>query len=88
MTFAAAVYLLCTLTSLVCTVLLLRGYRRSGTRLLLWSGLCFLGLFVNNGLLFIDLIVLPSSLDLSIWRLLPALIGVAVLCWGLIWEAA
>ena len=30
-------------------VLLLRGYARSASRLLLWSGLCFVGLAINNG---------------------------------------
>lgn len=88
MTLAEVVYLLSTLTSLVCTWLLLRGYVRSHTRLLFWSGLCFLGLCINNAMLFVDIVVLPSTVDLSIWRLLPALFGVAALCYGLIWEAA
>ena len=82
---AEIVYILCTLTSLVCMWLLLRGYRRSGTRLLMWSGLCFAGLCVNNAILFLDNIVLPD-VNLSIWRLLPALIGLALLCYGLIEE--
>jgi hypothetical protein len=82
---AEIVYLLCTATSLVCTWLLYRGYARGGTRLLLWSALCFAGLFLNNAFLFVDNVVLPK-IDLSIWRLLPALIGVALLCYGLIEE--
>ena len=45
------VYLLCALTSLACAVLLLRGYFRTRVRLLLWSGLCFVGLALNNALL-------------------------------------
>ena len=81
------VYALCALTSAACAVLLLRGYRRSGVRLLLWSGLCFLGLTVNNILLFIDVRVVPD-VDLSLWRTIPAIIGVAVLLYGLIWEAS
>lgn len=83
---AEIVYILCMLTSLVCMWLLLRGYRRSGTRLLMWSGLCFTGLFLNNAVLFVDNIVLPTQVDLSIWRLLPALVGIALLCYGLIEE--
>ena len=85
---AEVVYLLCTFTSLVCALLLLRGYRRSGTRLLMWSSLCFFCLCVNNIMLFLDVIVLTTSVDLSVWRLLPALLGVALMCYGLIEEEA
>ncbi|HEY9180131.1 MAG TPA: DUF5985 family protein [Candidatus Baltobacteraceae bacterium] len=85
---AEIVYSLCTLTSLVCVWLLLRGYRRSGTRLLMWSGLCFAGLCLNNAVLFVDNIILTQGVDLSIWRLLPALVGVALLCYGLVEEEA
>jgi hypothetical protein len=79
------VYVLCAVTSILCAVLLLRGYKRTHVRLLLWSGLCFAGLAINNVLLFIDLRVLPE-IDLSLWRLIPALVGVAVLLFGLVWE--
>ena len=82
---ATAVYTLCALTSLACAVLLLRGYLRSRARLLLWSGLCFAGLAANNVLLLIDKRVVPT-MDLSLWRSLPALAGVAVLLYGLVWE--
>lgn len=85
---AEVVYLLCTATSAVCGLLLLRGYRRSGTRLLMWSSICFFCLCLNNIMLFVDIIVLPSAIDLSVWRLLPALLGVALLCYGLIEEEA
>lgn len=78
-------YALCALTSLACAWLLLRGYARSKVRLLLWSGLCFAGLALNNVLLFIDLRVLPDT-DLSLWRMLPALAGVGILIYGLVWE--
>lgn len=81
---AEATYILCTLTSLACAALLLRAYRRSGERLLFWSGLCFLCLCINNMLLVVDIIVAGPALDLSIWRLLPALLGVGMLCYGLI----
>lgn len=82
---ATLVYTLCALTSLACAVLLLRGYRASRARLLLWSGLCFAGLAANNVLLLIDTRVVPT-LDLSLWRSLPALAGVALLLYGLVWE--
>lgn len=80
------VYLLCTATSLVCAWLLLRGYRRTRSRLLMWSSLCFAGLCLNNAVLFVDNIVLTTQVDLSIWRLLPALLGLLLLCYGLIEE--
>ena len=83
---AEAVYLLCAVTSSLCAVLLLRAYARTGTRLLLWSGLCFLGLALNNALLVVDLMVVPDT-DLSTWRLVPAVLGVALLLYGLIWES-
>ena len=86
MTAATVVYLLCALTSLACAVLLLRAYGRTRVRLLFWSGLCFAGLCLNNVLLLVDLRVMPH-LDLSIVRMLPALLGVTVLVYGLIWES-
>jgi hypothetical protein len=82
---ATLVYALCALTSLACAVLLLRGYAASRARLLLWSGLCFAGLAANNVLLLIDKRVVPT-VDLSLWRSLPALAGVALLLYGLVWE--
>jgi hypothetical protein len=82
---ATLVYALCALTSLACAVLLLRGYRSSRARLLLWSGLCFAGLAANNVILLIDKRVVPT-MDLSLWRSLPALAGVAILLYGLVWE--
>lgn len=85
MTIADAIYALCALTSLACALLLARGYRRSRARLLLWSSLCFAGLCLNNVLLIVDLRLLPTT-DLLIVRQLPALVGIALLLYGLIWE--
>ena len=83
--FANLVYVLCAATSTLCAVLLYRGYRTSRARLLVWSCICFVGLAVNNVLLIVDVRVVPTT-DLSVWRLLPALIGVGALLYGLIWE--
>ena len=80
-----AVYLLCAATALVCAVLLLRAYARSHARLLLWAGICFLGLTLNNGLVFVDLVLVPS-LDLFTWRNVAALAAVGTLIYGLIWD--
>lgn len=82
---ATLVYALCALTSLVCAALLLRGYMATRVRLLLWVGLCFAGLALNNILLFIDFRVVPE-IDLSVWRTLPALAGLVILLYGLVWE--
>lgn len=82
---ATLVYALCALTSLACAVLLLRGYARNRVRLLLWSGLCFAGLALNNIILLVDMRVVPD-LDLSVWRTLPALAGIVILLYGLVWE--
>lgn len=83
--FAGSVYLLSLFTSLICMVLLLRGYRRSGSILLLCSGLCFVFLSLNNLLLFLDIIVL-TDMDLRIPRGLTSLAGVTLLLCGFIWE--
>ena len=83
---AEAVYILCALTSVACAVLLLRGYSRSRLRLLLWSGLCFAALAVSNLVLFADL-VLFQGVDMSLWRSSIALVGIATLLYGLIWDA-
>ncbi|MDB5795201.1 MAG: rane protein [Noviherbaspirillum sp.] len=82
---AAAIYTLCAFTSFMCAFLLLRGFFKSGHRLLLWSGLCFVGLVVNNVLLILDQMVFPDS-DLSTWRLAAALVALLPLLYGLIWE--
>ena len=82
---AGLVYALCAVTSILCAVMLLRGYRESRARLLLWSGLCFAFLALNNTLLFIDFRVVPG-VDLSTWRTIPAVFGLGLLLYGLIWE--
>ncbi len=83
--FGNIVYILCAATSILCAVLLLRGYRQSRTRLLFWSAFCFVGLALNNVLLLVDLGVVPQ-IDLSMWRLVPAVVGAGGLVYGLVWE--
>lgn len=82
---ATIIYALCALTSVACAVLLLRGYARSHVRLLLWGGLCFAGLAINNVLLFVDLGLVPG-VDLAVWRSLPTLGGLLLLIYGLVWD--
>jgi hypothetical protein len=80
------VYLLCAATSLVCAVLLWRGYRRSRAGLLLWSSWCFIGLTITNTLLFLDMIVFPDT-DLRLARDAISLVSIGVLVFGLIWTS-
>lgn len=87
MTFQSAIYLLCAVTSLICLLLLARGYARTGVKLLLWSAICFVGLALNNLLLFIDLVVLPEEINLLLWRQLTSLVAISVQLYGFIWEA-
>jgi hypothetical protein len=80
------VYVLGTLTTLLCAVMLLRGYAQSRMKLLLWSGLCFTGMTVSNMLLFIDLVLLPAGTDLYLLRLSTAAVAMLLLLYGLVWE--
>jgi hypothetical protein len=82
----AAVYLLSAATSLLCAVLLLRGYFANGARLLLWSGLCFVALTIDNTILFIDLVVLGPETSLALARKLTSLTGLVLLIYGLVWD--
>ena len=80
------IYLLCLVASVGCAWLLARSYSLSRSRLLLWSALCFLFIAMNNFLVVIDVVVLPTSVDLVPWRRLASLMAVSVLLFGFIWE--
>ena len=80
------VYVLCALTSVLCAGLLFRSYRGNRSRLLLWSTLCFVGLAANNVLLFVDIVLVPD-VDLRFLRSGSAVIALATLVIGLIWES-
>jgi hypothetical protein len=82
---AAVVYILGTLVTLLCGVLLTRAYSNVRKRLLLWSAICFYFLALSNFLVFVDLIIFPQ-IDLYLWRLLTAAIAMLILLYGLIWE--
>lgn len=86
---AGLIYALCAAAALGCAWLLLAAHRRSGARLLLWGGLCFVGLTVNNLLVFADLVLVPElalRADLYLWRNVAALLAGAVLIYGLVWD--
>jgi len=82
---AAAVYILAFLTSALCSGLLIRSYIGHRTRLLLWCAVCFIMLALNNFFLVVDLVMLPE-VDLSYLRSGLALMAVATLLYGFIWE--
>ena len=83
---AQFVYVLCMLTCTVCAILLLRGYRSNRMPLLFWASVCFVGLAINNAILFIDLVLLPQ-VDLFLVRSGVALAAMCVLLYGLIWDS-
>ena len=80
----AVVHVLCALTSGLCALLLARAFFRTRARLLLWSALCFTGMALQNVLLLVD--KATPTVDLSLTRTLPALLGVLILLYGLVWE--
>lgn len=79
------VYVLGFAVTLACSVLLLRAYGRVRRRLLFWSGVCFLGLTLSNGLLIVDLVFVPD-VNLYAWRLGVAAGAMLLLVYGLVWE--
>lgn len=80
------VYMLGAFISLCCGVLLLRGYGQVKKGLLLWSGLCFIGLAISNVLIFVDLVMFPE-INLYPLRLGTAAASMLLLLYGLIWES-
>lgn len=82
----AGVNVLGALVAGLCAILLLRAYGRVRMRLLLWSGLCFVGLAISNGLVFYDLAVVPH-VNLYSWRLGIAALATLLLVYGLVFES-
>lgn len=80
------IYILCALTSLGAATLLWRGYQRTRQRLLYWSALCFAILAISNGLLILDLVLLPDVYLLP-WRSGVSQVALLVLLFGLVFES-
>jgi hypothetical protein len=87
MGIAESIYLLCAFTSLGAATLLLRYFLRHRSRLLFWSCICFAGLAINNVLVYIDLALLPTTIDLSVWRSLAGAVAMCVLAYALVSES-
>lgn len=73
------------LTTTLCAILLLRAYQNVRRRLLLWSGLCFVGMSVATLLRIADLRIFLAT-DLYTYRLGVTAISISLLLYGLIWE--
>lgn len=82
---AEVVYGLCAVVSLLCAILLQRGYLQSRHRLLLWAAACFWILALNNALLFVDLVIV-EDVDMGIARRITAAAAPLVFLLGLIWS--
>ena len=85
MKMAVVVYVIGFLVTGLCALLLLQAYARGAQKLLLWSGLCFVGLTITNVLVFIDL-VMWTDISLYTWRLSTAAVSMLLLLYGLVWE--
>jgi hypothetical protein len=87
LTGVTIIYNLCAAMSLVCTVLLIRGYKKSGSRLLFWLSLSFAGLLFNNLFLVLDMVVYYDNPNVSliIPRHLSTFFSAATLLYGFIW---
>lgn len=83
---AEAIYLLSGATCLAAAAMLLRQYLRRRGPLLLWSFAAFVGLSLNNALVYVDL-VLVSGIDLAPVRATLGAVSMAILLYGLIWGA-
>lgn len=83
---SALVYFLCTLTSLVCVILLGRAYMNTKAKLLFWCSIGFAGMTLNNAFLFLDIIVFPDVNYIINFRTVPAVAGMIAMIYGLIVE--
>jgi hypothetical protein len=78
---AGVVFVMCALTCVFCLALLVRAYRTSRGRLVLWTAICFTGLALNNILLAINELLIPHTH--IAWRGIPAAAGLLALMYGL-----
>jgi hypothetical protein len=82
---AIAVCVLGAIVTLLCALLLLRGYARGRRRLLLWSGLCFVGLTLSNVVLVYDVATVNGTLyDVRLWI---TAVAMTALMYGMIWDS-
>ena len=77
------IYTLCAVTSILCALLLFRGWLQTRTKLLFWSALCFAGLAGTNFMLVLDELVY-TNIDMILPRLWVSLGAVLLMLYGLI----
>jgi hypothetical protein len=82
----AVVYGLCLLASLSCAGLLFRAWAAGRTRLLLWTAVAFGFMALNNLLLVVDLVLLPTQVELWWYRQAALAAAIGVLIYAFIWE--
>lgn len=85
--FKGILYLLSVIACFACMLLLFRGYINTRLRILLWTALCFVCLTANNVLIFVDLVLLPTDIDLRLPRHLASLTGLMFMIYGFIFDA-
>lgn len=79
-----AVLVLCTIFSLACAGLLLRGWRSSRVGLLFAAAICFFGMAVSHGFRIAE-VNTPLTGDLATALIqTPTFLGIIVLVWALI----
>ena len=78
------IYALCAITSILCALLLFRGWLTTRARLLFWSALCFAGLGLTNVMLVLDELVLTDAHHLIEARLWVSLGALLLMLYGLI----
>ena len=81
----ATIYALCALAALLCALLLGLGARRTRSRMLVWSAICFGLLAAANVVLVLDFVVFPG---LALWPVRQglSLLAVGTLIYGLVME--
>jgi hypothetical protein len=82
---AELIYGLCTILSLAIAVMLWRQHRRSPSRMIYWTALCFTGLALSNLVLVVDKLVFPD-VDLRVLRHSISLLSIGLLLFGLVYE--
>ena len=83
---ATVIYSFCALTALICAMMLGRGYKLSGNKLLYWGGWTFVGLTLSNIMLVFDKIIFPEF-DLVTFRLAVSAIALLPLIYGLVFDS-
>lgn len=80
---ALVIYSLCALTALACAVLLFQGWRKNGSKMLWWSGLCFALLACANGVLVVGDLMFS---EVALWPVRHglSLAAISALLYGLI----